>query len=265
MSSWNRRARIGENMALIKESSVPIELDHGHRRAVLGGEPLVFHCHHYNTFLQRSIRDLSFIDSVPFLVGAANEVAFHQLSRWFEGRGVSGIPERKEAAEELYRWAGFGRVSLAALTEAGGTVETPLSHYSHAWLSKFGMTDSPVDFFTTGWLTGALAAVYETPQAHFDGRQTSCMATGETSNRFEITIAGEPAYSCFESPGCGPLTEHALRPSPESEVDDEGIYRALTSMEIAGDDRGAIPAFGVSLTRHYATSSTSATWNRSPS
>ena len=32
-------------------------------RLVVGGEPMILHCHHYNCFLQRSIQDAEYIDS----------------------------------------------------------------------------------------------------------------------------------------------------------------------------------------------------------
>ena len=38
------------------------EMDVEHRRCVVGGEPLIFHCHHYNVFLQRKLRDAAFFD-----------------------------------------------------------------------------------------------------------------------------------------------------------------------------------------------------------
>ena len=54
--------------------------DFATNRLVVGGEPMVLHCHHYNVFLQRSIQDAEYIDSAPILVGAAAEVAFAQLT-----------------------------------------------------------------------------------------------------------------------------------------------------------------------------------------
>lgn len=31
---------------------IPFTLDAPHRRVFVGGEPMIFHCHHYNCFLQ---------------------------------------------------------------------------------------------------------------------------------------------------------------------------------------------------------------------
>lgn len=230
---------------------VPAILDAKHRRCFVESEPMILHCHHYNTFLQQTIQDAAYVDSRPFLIGAANEVAFGQLSALFKTQGIDDVAERKRWAEEVFRWAGFGRFSLEDVTDSGGEISTPHSHYSHAWLAKFGKAEAPVDFFTTGYLTGALAAIYETEQGHFSGVQEDCLALGADKNRFRME-AGGANYTVFTSPGAGALTDHKIQDIPASPVDYEGIFSALTGMEIAGDETGAIPAFGVYLTRHYA-------------
>jgi len=232
--------------------SIPASLDPAHCRAAVGDEPMIFHCHHYNTFLQQSIQDAEYIDSRRFLVGAANEVAFGQLSKLFREEDITDVSERARMAETLFQWAGFGRVDLSGLTDKGGVVETPHSHYSHAWKVKMGEADAPVDFFTTGWLSGALAAIHDKPQGWYSSEQTHCIAVGAEQNRYELSATGEPDFDLYKTPGMGPLTDHKPRPIPESPVDYEGIFTALTGMEIVGDETGSIPAFGVYLTRHYA-------------
>ncbi|HHO51792.1 MAG TPA: hypothetical protein ENK18_13175, partial [Deltaproteobacteria bacterium] len=233
-------------------TQIPQRLDADHRRFVVAREPHLLHCHHYNTFLLRSILDAHFVDSLPFLVGAGNEVAFHQLSALFKEADLQDVGARKELAAELYRWAGFGVLDLSTLTEEGGTLQTAHSHYSMAWNAKFGTADAPMDHFTAGWLSGALAAIYDRPQGQFAVRQTDDMAAGAALNRFTLEGNGDPNYTVFASPGLGPLTTHEPRPVPETPVDYDGIFAALSGMDISGDPQGVIPAFGVYLTRHYA-------------
>ncbi|MFQ5452816.1 MAG: hypothetical protein ACE5D6_01350, partial [Candidatus Zixiibacteriota bacterium] len=48
--------------------TIPYRLDIEHRRCIVGDEPMIFHCHHYNTFLQRSIEYAEYIDSKQFLI-----------------------------------------------------------------------------------------------------------------------------------------------------------------------------------------------------
>ena len=234
-------------------ATIPFELDHDHRRTLVGGEPMIFHCHHYNTFLQQSICDADYIESRPFLIGAAAEVAFSQMKSLFEREEIEDIAQRKELAAELYRWAGFGTVDLSNLGENGGRVSTPSSHYAMAWRSKFGYADNPVCFFTSGWLAGANAAIHDLPLGSFAVEHKQCNACSKGDDCvFELT-RGEPNYDIFQSVRGGTVSEkHQLRPEPETNVDREGIYTALTGMDISGDSSGIIGAFGVYLTRHYS-------------
>ncbi|HEB54588.1 MAG TPA: hypothetical protein ENI87_15160 [bacterium] len=233
------------------EFSIPAVLDAAHRQVTVGTEPMIFHCHHYNTFLQRTIQDADYIDSRGFLIGAAAEVAFNQMMHCFAEAGLNDVPARKAMAEQIYRWAGFGRIDLGPLDENGGTTSTPNSHYSMAWKLKFGSNDTAVDLFTSGWLAGALAAIYDQPLGSYQVEQTACTAKGDLESAFQLR-SGEANYPVFLSVGGGRLTEHQLVTPPANNVDYDGIFSALTSMEIVGNDEGLIPAFGVYLTRHYA-------------
>ena len=51
--------------------------DEKHNCHVVAGEAMIFHCHHYLNYLQRSILDADYIESRPFLIGsAADAVCF---------------------------------------------------------------------------------------------------------------------------------------------------------------------------------------------
>src|SRR5438034_3951715 len=153
-------------------------------RLVVGGEPLVLHCHHYNCFLQRSIQDAEYIDSAPILVGAAVEVAFAQVTALLSQ--TPDIPARKATVEALYSASGLGLIDLSGLTDRGGEVRTRSTHYSIGWKEKFGTSRAPVAFFTTGFLAGALAAIYGLPPSDIQARQTACISTGAVEDIFVL-------------------------------------------------------------------------------
>ncbi|MCA8943243.1 MAG: hypothetical protein KDB80_11840, partial [Planctomycetes bacterium] len=212
----------------------------------------VFHCHHYNTYLQRSILDAGYVDSVPFLIGAAAEVAFAQLTNVFANANVTSTAQRIELAQELYRWAGFGTFDLSSLNADGGTTSTSNSHYAMAWNAKFGTSDQPVCHFASGWLAGAWAAIQDLPLGTFAVRHDTCRAEGASTCEFELS-EGAPNYTVFESVEAGHCaTSQSPIAVDQGNVDYAGIYQALTGMEIVGDEAGSISAFGVYLTRHYA-------------
>lgn len=230
---------------------IPFTLDVEHRRCVVGGEPAIFHCHHYNCFLQRSILDAEDIESRPFLVGAAAEVAYAQLRELFAARELSEPAARARLASEVFRWAGFGAIDLASLGAGGGLLETPYSHYSLGWKSKFGASGAPVAFFDAGWVAGALAAIHDLPLGSYAVEQTACVAMGAERNAYRLT-RGAANYDVWESVGVGALSTHEPRPVPATNVDYDGILAAVSQLPLVGNAEGSIPAFGVYLTRHYA-------------
>lgn len=231
--------------------SFDVTVDVAHRRCIVGDEPMIFHCHHYNVSLQRALLDAGYVDFRPVLVGAAASVSRAQLARVFAQRGITDAVERARIACELYRWAGFGTLSLDGVGPEGGTVRTSSSHYALGWLSRFGKSEEPVCFFASGWLAGALAAIHDAPAGTFAVRHDTCCAAGADACEFVLS-RGDTTYASFESPGVGTLCQHEPRPIPATPVDYEGFLGAVSGMPLVGNDEGNIPAFGVFLTRHYA-------------
>ena len=231
--------------------NVPAESDLDHRRCTVGGEPMIFHCHHYNTFLQRSIQDAKYLDSTPFLIGAGAEVAHGQLTTLFAQYKITEINERKSLAAQVYQWAGFGTFDLSHLGETGGTVKTANSHYAFSWRAKWESSPEPVCYFSSGWLAGALAAIYDKPNGSYAVEHSHCSAVNNDDCVFILT-AGSPNYALYSAVGAGPLTTHKLRSVPANHVDYDGILNAVSGLPLVGNEEGMIPAFGVYLTRHYA-------------
>ncbi|NQZ20174.1 MAG: hypothetical protein HRT44_13095 [Bdellovibrionales bacterium] len=165
------------------EYNVNFQFDLEHRRCTVGNEPMIFHCNHYNCYLQRTIvEDAPYIDSKRFLIGAAAEVAYNQLSNYF--KDIPDVEQRKRKAEEIFRWAGFGIIDLNQLNENGGELKTKVTHYSVSWPKKFGQSTYPVDFFATGWIAGAQAAIYNMPLDSIHAEQTTCVSMGHPENTF---------------------------------------------------------------------------------
>ena len=232
---------------------LPYEQIDSHRRHLLGGEPMIFHCHYYNAFLQQTILDAAYIDSEPFLVGAAAEVSYNQLVTLFKQQDISEISERKIWAEHIYAHSGFGVISLDTVNQTGGEVLAPTSHYVSGWSAlNDSYAKKPVCFFTGGWLCGALSAIYDLPNGHFGVEEKKCAAIGDPHCTFNI-VAGSCNYTVFESVATGTLSEkHHIQNVPANNVDYDGIYTAVSGMDLSGNSEGFIPAFGVLLTHHYA-------------
>jgi len=230
-------------------------IDFTHYLASCYGEPMVFHCHHYNTFLQQTIEDPEYLDTKPILTNAATSCAYYQLKEIFStGKGFDSLESRFGVAETIFKTFGFGLLEdlKSQVTQNGGLVRTKMSHYGYIWKIKFGLRDTPVDFFTSGYLAGVAAAVYDKPVGYYIVEEKECVAKGDPACIFVVKVADD-LLSIPESPGKGTLlTSMPLRERLPSNIDEPAILEALVKLPLTGNEEGLIPAFGVYLTRMYS-------------
>lgn len=218
-------------------------------------EPMIFHCHHYNTFLQATIEDTSaYLEVQPILKDAAQELAYAQLSEYFTTNNLVLPEERKKITEEWFAFCGFGKIALDNLAENGGLVTAETEHYSIGWEQKFGHRkehEPMVSFFASGFLAGATEAIFGLPLGVIETTQTKCFTKGDDICAFNVTLRAVPAV-LQKSPQQGIFQVFEQRNASNTTVDSLAIRDALTQMPIQGNHNGMIEAFGVLLTRMYA-------------
>lgn len=229
--------------------SLPLVHDAARNLTRCAGEPLVFHCHHYNTFLQRTITDASEVPRT-LLQDAASAVVRAQLLSWLWEHRAANPRHRLALAESFHRLQGFGALDLSRCEAWGGRASVQHSHYGDGFLGKFGPQTEPVCYFSAGAIAAALEVAYARPAGSYLVTEQECVACGAPACRFVVTPRDpEPGYT---SPGIGVLSEapppprHAVTP-----IDEEAIIRAVGGLPLEGNEEGSIPAFGVYLTRHY--------------
>ena len=220
--------------------SIPVEIHADRALASIGGEPHVFHCHHYNCFLQKSIVDqAALVQHEALLTDAAAEVVFAELSALGAGAESS----------LLFRQLGFGVLDTASLSTSGGRATVTASHYALGWKSKYGAASAPVCFFNAGFIEAVARHRFG---AAFTVKETACVAAGARECVYEVKPGGRAVLP--KSMGLGALTDWPKR-SPfatKTSVDEAAIITACGGLPLAGNEEGRVDAFGVSLTRHFA-------------
>lgn len=224
----------------------PFDTEHNYLE--IGGEAMVFHCHHYINYLQRSILDADYIDSRPFLIGSAADAIYHQLTNLCEGLSIE---ESKQMAEDIYKTFGYGLIDLTAMDENGIKLETSHSFFSKTWEMKFGKSDKPVDYYTTGFLAAAYAVIYKKPLANIYAVQSTCMACGDACNthviiedRGNFTIFPQKQKTQFQQG-----QKISLDWEHEATITNTFLGAHAT---MVGNDEGLIPAFGVYIVRNQS-------------
>lgn len=164
-----------------------IAFDADRNLLVLGERRLVFHCHHYNVSLQRTIDDIFGDDAAGVQVAAAAESAREMLSAIFGGSSDS-LEARLAIAGSLFGQNGFGLADLSALGSDGGLVTLGASHYALGWRSKWGPSERPVCHFATGYFAGALVAARGIAPERVVAREEHCAAVSEGACRIRLEV-----------------------------------------------------------------------------
>ncbi len=224
------------------------KFDEKHNYMEIGGEAMVFHCHHYITNLQRTILDAEYIDSKLFLIGSAADSLYNQLRNLCEGLSVE---ESKRMAQDIYKTFGYGLLDLSEMDENGARLTASSSFFSKTWLEKFGESSKPVDYYTSGFLAAAYAVIYKKELKDIFADQLECMACGATQNVFEVKT-GESNFATYPKKQATVFNE-----TPKVKIDWEHADAITTAFlgaapSLVGSEDGIISAFGVYLVRNQS-------------
>lgn len=232
----------------------------------IDNEPVIFHCNHYNRFLQLVVEDCHYIQRDPILKQSAAEVSFRQLQQHFKSCPDWSVEDRLAYAEAVYGFCGFGDLPLASFhlpenPENAFQIIEKNSHYGFALRLNYGKRRWAGEHFDLGFAIGALSAVYEAPFAGHLGNRLGDQSLSRGDEQTELwmsqihianpdgNIVGTQAIAEVRLPSeAADIPERTVG----LHVDEAGIIAAVSGMPLQGDEHGLIREFGVCLTRHYA-------------
>ena len=222
--------------------------DEKHNALNVEGEAMIFHCHHYINYLQRSILDADYIDSEPFLIGSAADAVYNQLKSLCQGHNEA---DAKSLAEQMYKAFGYGLINLSEMNEEGLEMKTFKSFFSKTWPLKFGAASKPIDYYTRGYLAAAYAVIYQCPLSQVHVEQTTCMACGDEFNHFIV----RPQVTNFALyPPKKPTQFKEIEKLSINWEHEDTITQAFLGAHahFVGNEEGYINAFGVYLVRNQS-------------
>ncbi len=224
------------------------KFDEQHNCLFIGGEAMIFHCHHYITNLQRTILDAQYLDSNRFLIGSAADAIYYQLSNLCQGLSLD---ESKQMAQDIYKIFGYGLIDLSCINENGCELRTTKSFFSKTWEMKFGKAANPVDYYTSGFLAATYAVLYNKELKDIEATQTTCMACGDEYNTHIIKV-GSCNFDIYP-----PKKPTQFKEVEKLKIDweyEENVTQAFLGAHefMVGNEEGLIPAFGVYLIRNQS-------------
>lgn len=225
------------------EMTFTTDIDSVRARRLVAGSSVILHCHHYNSRLQKAIEGTTAVDGRGLWMASAESSWTGVLERAVAG--VSAPRDRWQRCLDLYQFLGFGRLQVPDGELPETQVVGVASHFVEGWSAREPERTQPVCSFTAGFLQAAVwvalgRAVSFEEVACQQGRAPAC----EFVLRPRAGAAPRPIGVAAAKPSDAPAGPVApVRPG----VDEAKIVEAVSSMPIAGDDRGLIPAFNVFL------------------
>ncbi len=224
--------------------------DHG--RTHRAQEPLVFHCNFYNYWLQKTLLLDPDLEMERVLHDASAAAAYASLTQSAKDLGADSAEERVKIAEDTFADQGFGTVQLSPLLSEKRVIDVPVSHYgkclSQAITTDFGQ---PQTFMDAGYIAAAAAFVWNHPVESLCGKILQCQALGAEKGVVELVDCAE-GRDWKPACGIGPGGKEAPPPpNANTNVDEGAILQALSGLDLAGDEEGLLPRFGVMLTNHF--------------
>jgi hypothetical protein len=221
-----------------------------------GDSSVVFHCHHFNLFLDQTIDDaLGRKTGTAVRVSAAREASYQLLSSLVRRVSAESSVERLELAQSVFAAMGHGRLALNA-PRGQGSARGDTLHYGHSWFEKYGQSvrrRHPADAFAAGFAAAATEVAYDLPRESVGATETRCVAMRDQACEFDFV----PGAAAEPRPVVDLETTRALLGTVpagchESRISEiAGTLRAFLA-GVSGDERGLVQAFGVFVTMHLA-------------
>ncbi len=139
-------------------------------------------------FTKLAMESEGFDATLP-LAEAMEEAAYVALKLIYLSSEIGGAEERKSIAEEYFRAAGLGRLSLVSVGLGGGAAEMSRSSVDDAWMEKWGVSRRPINHIGRGYIAGAFAAITGQGLGSFAVEEKESIAGGDAASRFTVLAA----------------------------------------------------------------------------
>ena len=220
----------------------------------LAGAPVIYHCHHFNLFLDQTIGDA--------LGGAAKDLrkragrrAAGELLRGLFQAGQTPV-ERLQIAQQVFAAMGHGKLNFQ-VHDGGGEVHSPTLHYGTSWKEKYGAVirrHDGADDFAAGFAAAATALAYGKRADTLEADEVACVSMRDPECRFKVGASSTPQKELAPVSRAS-VTDFLRAPmSGHREAEVQEITDGLNAF-LAGvkpDERGLVQAFGVYVTLHLS-------------
>ena len=219
--------------------------------------PVVYHCHHFNLFLDQTINDaLGTEQGNNLKVKVAGSAAHPLLSNIVKANQIETVMQRLEMASTIFAAMGHGKLSISG-NKVSGTATGEYLHYGFSWSQKYAKRIARLDTadaFATGFCAAALEVAHDLESGTLTANETQCITQKSNQCQFEIFIDDSQSR---EHKTVNKEEAENSASEPITGLYEDTITAVTTGLNdftagVAGDERGLVEAFGVYVTMHLS-------------
>ena len=223
----------------------------------LAETPVVYHCHHFNLFLDQTISDALGAEEGNLLkIKVASATAHQLISNLVRLNNADTAMEKLELASQYFAAMGHGKLAISGNKEQG-IARGEYLHYGFSWSQKYAQRINRLDTadaFATGFAAAALEVAYDLEAGSLTANETQCIARKARDCQFEIYpgVGANKEYKSVSMEEAESSASTAISGLYEETISD--ITQGLTEFTagVGGDERGLVEAFGVFVTMHLS-------------
>ena len=163
------------------------QFDSNTSRHYLNGQLTVLHCHHYSTLYTQLADDVEFTDGKELLKNVAEDVFYGVLENYFNSKNITNLSARVEIVQQYYSAIGLGELKVIHMGDDFGQVELIHSHLDEGWVHKWGQSDKPVNYITSGFAAAIFNLINGTPARSCTVKEVQSIVTGAEKSIFKIS------------------------------------------------------------------------------
>lgn len=156
-------------------------------RHYLNGTLTVMHCHHYMALATQLAEQFTDIGAPEIMAGAVEDSVRPMFDEYFLNNGVSNTADKMAAAADYYSVIGMGKMQASG-TEQGGEVLLSSSHVDKGWELKWGKRDTPMNYWTRGFIAAMFAATFGKPARSYQVEEVEALITGAPQSKFTVRL-----------------------------------------------------------------------------
>ncbi len=165
--------------------NVKFTFDENTYRHYMNGFLTVLHCHHYLCLTTKMAEEFKELGGIKILCESAEDSIRPILDDYFAKNGVVSIEEKFNVGTQYYSVMGMGKMKIKA-NQTGGSVLLPRSHLDQGWIKKWGKNETPVNYFTCGFIAAIFSAAFGRPSRTYEVTETEGIVQGFPASQFMV-------------------------------------------------------------------------------